>query len=78
MKKKTNKVKSEQQPAPEQPAPEQPAFEVVAKPVMLKVKITAARAKVGNCICAKGAVISITKEQADALVSAELAEIIGI
>jgi len=73
MKKKTNKVKSEQQ-----PAPEQPAFEVVAKPVMLKVKITAARAKVGSCICAKGAVISITKEQADALVSAELAEIIGI
>lgn len=72
MKKKTNKVKSEQQLAPE------PAFEVVAKPVMLKVKITAARAKVGSCICAKGAVISITKEQADALVSAELAEIIGI
>lgn len=73
MKKKTNKVKSENS-----EAPEQPAFEVVAKPVMLKVEITADRAKVGNCICAKGAVISITKEQADALVSAELAKIIGI
>jgi len=72
MKKKSNKVTSDQ------PAPEQPAFEVVAKPVMLKVEITADRAKVGNCICAKGAVISITKEQADALVSAELAKIIGI
>jgi len=70
MKKKSSKVKSE--------ATEQPAPEVESKPVMLKVEITADRAKVGNCICAKGAVISITKEQADALVSAELAKIIGI
>jgi len=59
---------------------EQPQEEVTkpAAPVMLKVEITAPRAKVGSCICAKGAVISITKEQADALVGAELAKIIGI
>jgi len=65
--KKTSKKVTEKQP-----------LEVVADPVMLKVEITSDRVKVGSCICAKGAVISITKEQADALVSAELAKIIGI
>ena len=65
--KKTAKKETEKQP-----------LEVVADPVMLRVEITADRAKVGSCTCAKGAVITITKERADALVSAELAKIIGI
>jgi len=49
-----------------------------AEPVLVKVEILVHRTKVGSCICAKGAVLPLPKEQADALVSAELAKIIGI
>lgn len=51
---------------------------IVAMPVMVKTEILVHRTKVASMICAKGAVLSLPKEQADALVSAELAKIIGI
>jgi len=53
-------------------------LEVVADPVMVKVEILVNKTKVRSIICAKGAVLPLPKEQADALVSAELAKIIGI
>ena len=46
--------------------------------VMMQVKILKHRTKVGGVICAEGATLNLPQEQADALVSAELAEIIGI
>ena len=53
-------------------------LEVVADPVMVMVEILVNKTKVRSIICAKGAVLPLPKEQADALVSAELAKIIGI
>jgi len=50
----------------------------VAEPVMVTVEILVHKTKIRSIICAKGAVLPLPKEQADALVSAELAKIIGI